>query len=543
MIRSASRALFEQLALTLGEAGAVPLPELVRALERAAERLRTRTAVEDTPVDLVSQSEAARAVGVSRQAVNQWVRNGVIHPHVDSAGGGRGGPKVSLAEVAVAANRNSREVPFSSARRRELHDFLEQIENTSAGPVASAIASALKEDAVTWTPEHIKVLGELVITSMGSGDEQTELSPEGIERLASLHPTIEVNLHTDFGRLATSLDLLVRCSDGSAGFDSPVTALLGLLGAATIGSQYSGDDTAVGRELAQAAESVWGTDWVASLFESAFHIGQLHASPVTRLTASLMYLDSNRVLRQAQATGVSVGYSRGPGSLLPQRYYGAPVLHDVLKGTRVKPEPWAFSAAAAEKGRPADLDSGVSPFRVMYFEYGLLDPEIHGIRRYCYSAVDAKRELRGFIAGLSESERSIYIDQAIATLARTLHQSSVELVAVDELAEFDWWKDHIIRSSPREVVVGLRDTTARKTAHALLVDTSFLPRVLEAADGDGQLRERLRIYVKNLEFSVIDARYKDDLRRGAMRVLKQGGISLSEAESMELARSEIQSML
>src|SRR5215211_2194416 len=103
---SISRAL-EELALALGRAGAVPRGELVRALERAAERLRARGSegATDVATDLVPQAEAARAIGVSRQAVNQWVRKGAVRSYITEDTNGRRAPLVSLAEIAVTANR------------------------------------------------------------------------------------------------------------------------------------------------------------------------------------------------------------------------------------------------------------------------------------------------------------------------------------------------------------------------------------------------------------------------------------------------------
>ena len=95
----------ERLALALGDAGAVPRGDLIRALERAADRLRVGTRQVETPTDVVSQAEAARAIGVSRQAVNQWVRKGILRTYPATDGSGRRAPLVSLAEISVAANR------------------------------------------------------------------------------------------------------------------------------------------------------------------------------------------------------------------------------------------------------------------------------------------------------------------------------------------------------------------------------------------------------------------------------------------------------
>lgn len=530
----------ERLALSLGESGAVPVPELVRALERAAERLRTKSVSDELPFDLVSQAEASRAVGVSRQAVNQWVRNGVVRSYSGSGTSGRHGPRVSLAEIAIAANRRSRDVPFSNGRRRELLDFLVQVERGSAAPVAREIQQALEDDSYdNHSPEQVRVLGEFVVASMGLGDQQREFTPEGLQLLTELVPSITVDTNTPFGRLADALRLLVRSADGRSGFDSPATALLSLFGCATVGSLYDGDDAEVGRELARAAQEVWAEDWVERLLDAVFHLGQLRPSPLTRFTASLTYLDNNRFLRRAQAAGVSISYSRGPGPLLPQRFFGAPLLRDLLNDPHRPGRPWAFSSESSHVGRPAQLESGVNPFRVMNYEYGLLDPNIHGIRRYCFSATDARRDLRAYADSLSGRDRHRYVEYAVDVLTRTLLQPNVELSAVDSERDFDWWKDHIIRSSEQEVLLGLRDERARKAAHALLVSTGQLPEVIEAAHTDGALRDRLRIYVKNLEFDVIDARYRDDVQRGVSRVLKTGGLTLDETEARAIAEAEI----
>lgn len=534
----------ERLALTLGESGAVPVAELVRALERAAERLRTKSvATVEEPVDLITQAEASRTVGVSRQAVNQWVRNGVVHSYAGSGTNGRYGPMVSLAEIAVAANRRTRDVPFSNSRRRELLDFLNLVTRTAA-PVAVEIQHALEDDSYpSRRPEQTRVLGEFVTASMGLGDQQREFTPEGLRMLSRLEPAIAVDTESAFGRLAVSLGLLIWSAGGRAGFDSPSAALLALFGCATVGANYSGPDTETGREIAAAALEVWGEDWVDRLLDAVFHLGELRRSPLTRFTASLTYLDNNRFLRKAQAAGVSIAYSRGPGPLLPHRFYGGPIFQDLMTGTARPSETWGFSSAASQLARPAEVESGLNAFRVMNYEYGLLDPNLHGIRRYCFSTTDARRDLQAYVAALSPGERDSYVRYAVDGLTRTLLQQNVELVAIDAEQEFDWWKDHIIRSSEQEILLGLRDERARKVAHALLVSTSLLPEVVSAAHTDGALRDRLRIYVKNLEFDVIEARYRDDLRRGVARVLKHGGIAMSEAVAAETAAAEIQAML
>ncbi|MET7392020.1 hypothetical protein ABZS66_00775 [Dactylosporangium sp. NPDC005572] len=529
----------ERLALALGESGAVPVAELVRALERAAERLRTRTVNVELPTDLVTQAEASRAIGVSRQAVNQWVRSGVLPSYV------RGGaPEVSLSEVAIAANRRSREVPFSNTRRRELTDFLALIEKGPTGRVARDIRDAIEDESFSGrSQDQSRVLREFVIASMGIGDEQHEFNAAGVKLLADLDPRFEVDRAGAFGQLADSLGLLVRSAQGAVGFDSPATAILSLLGAATIGALYEGDDADAGRAIAHAAAEVWGVEWPIRLHDAAFHVGQLRPTPLTRYTASLTYLDKNRFLRQAQSSGVTIAYARGPGVILPQRFYGGPVLRDILANRRDASAPWRFSKKSAAIGRPAKLPSGESPFRAFYYEYGLLDSTIHGIRRSCYSATDARHELQTYAHSLSARERKTYLQTAVETLARTLSQPHIELAAIDERDRFDWWKDHIIGASPQEILIGLRDEQARKTAHALLVQTSILPEVVEAADADGSLRDRLRIYVKNLEFDVIEARYRDDLRLNVARLVKPGGHALSRGEALERASDEIRTLM
>jgi hypothetical protein len=358
-----------------------------------------------------------------------------------------------------------------------------------------------------------------------------------------LEPSIAVDTAAPFGGLVDSLGLLVRSAQGNAGFDSPATALLALFGSATVGALYTDERGDVGRNLRGAAREVWGEDWVERLLDAVFHVGELRPSPLTRFTASLTYLDNNRFLRRAQAAGVSIAYSRGPGPLLPLHFYGAPILRDMMRDAARPPEPWAFTPESGADAWPVQLESGANPFRVLNYEYGLLDPEIHGIRRYCFSAPDARRDLRAYAASLSGRDRHRYVEYSVEVLTRTLLQQNIELSAIDSEPDFDWWKDHIIRSSQPEVLLGLRDERARKVAHALLVSTSLLPRVVEAAQTDGSLRDRLRIYIKNLEFDVIDARYRDDARRGVSRVLKTGGVALDKTEARTLAEQEIHSML
>lgn len=540
---SISEAL-ERLALALGENGAVPLPELVRALERAAERLRTRSVSAELPHDLVTQAEASRAVGVSRQAVNQWVRNGIVRSFVRGGGNGRHAPEVSLSEVAIAANRRTREVPFSAPLRKELLEFLALLDQGSTEALARALRDCVDDDGFPGeTREEIRVLREFVLASMGDGEKQHEFTAAGVKMLAEMSPRFPVDKGEPFGRLLDSLGLLVHSSDGTDGFDSPATAILGLLGAATVGAQYPESDADAGRAIADAAAKVWGPEWTLRLYDAAFHIGELRPSPLTRYTASLTYLDNNRFLRQAQASGVSITYARGPGPILPQRFYGAHILSDILAGVRDETAVWKWMPDRGPRARPAEMPSTDNPFRVFHYEYGLLDSSIYGIRRYCFSAADARDKLLAQLDSLPAEQRPAYLECVIGTLARTLRQPYVELVSIPRREDFDWWKDHIIRASEREILIGLRDERARRTAHGLLVQTSLLPKVVEAANSDGPLRERLRIYVKNLEFDVVDVRYHDDLRRDASRTVKAGGLRLSEDDARALAETEIRALL
>ena len=536
-------AALEQLALSLGESGAVPVPELVRALERAAERLRPRNAPAEAPEDLVTQAEASRTIGVSRQAVNQWVRKGTVPTYTLADASGRNSLRVSLSEVAVAANRRL-PAQLPTARRKELVAFLELVGDPSIKRVEDGIRAFLEEDSPSPHLDESRVLREFVIAAMDTGGRQREFTAEGVRLLAELNPAFPVDIDGAFGQLAESLGLLVRSASGAAGFDSPATAVLGFLGVGTVGTQFSGDDTVIAGKVAGAAQEVWGADWPIRMYDAAYQVGELRPAPLARYTASLTYLDNHRFLRQAQSAGVSIAYSRGPGPLLPPRFYGAAIYRDILTGDHRGAPVWSFTPEAAEEtGRPTAGASGVNPFRVFNYEYGLLDSSIHGIRKYCFSSADAKEELRAITSSMTASERQIYMSTAVATLARTLEQTQVELVVVAEDAEFDWWKDHIIRASEREILLGLRDERARKVAHALLVQTSILPDVVEAADSDGSLRDRLRIYVKNLEFDVVDARYRDDLRRGVTRMIKKGGLTLSHTEAVELATSHIDGYL
>lgn len=537
----------EQFALSLGQAAAVPVAELVRALERTAEGLRAGIQAAHPPVpgDLIPQAEAARVAGVSRQAIHQWVRKGTLRTYPGRGGTGKGASLVSRSDVVAAARRGA-EVPFSATLRAQLTDFVALIEphmSVSDGDLLAALRHASESGgAEAASPEAASVLREFVTAAMGTSSRQQEFTPAGVHMLGRLHPRIVVSPYTPLGGLCDDLGLLIRSAQGPAGFDSASAAVLGLIGCATLGAALDGDYGATGRHIAGAAEQVWGGAWLSRLFDLAFHLEEVSAVPLTRYTASLTYLGTNRYLRQAQSAGVSITYARSPGTLLPESYYGDAALQDMLDG-RQRPSSWSFHPRSAAVARDAMKRSAGNPFRVFSFDFGLLEPSIHGVRRYCYSAQDARLALRRKLAALPAGQRTAYLDLAAGLLAKTLAQPYVEIAAIDRPGDFDWWKDHIIRSSAREVLLGLRDARARKAAHALLVQVSILPDVIEAADTDNSLRDRLRLYVKNLEFDLIYERYADDLRRGVSRVIKGAAEAVTPAAAEARAEAEIAAML
>jgi excisionase family DNA binding protein len=535
----------ERLALALGKAGAVPRGELIRALERAAERLRTRAPDPEPPTDVLSQAEAARLIGVSRQTVNQWVRKGILPSYVTEHGNGRRAPQVSLAEISIAANRGRAE-PFSAALLQQLTTFLEALaRNPAVAPTAEAIGSALEEGEERRSGHSSgdagRVLREFLIAAMGTAGRQQEFTRAGVQMLADLRPSLTVRSDSGFGLLLETLGLLIHSSDGSAGFDSPSAAILALLGAATVGAQIDGPQARIAEQVAVTGAEVWGEDWVRRLFDAAYHADEMVSPPLTRYTAPLVYLGCNRFMRQAQADGISITYAASPGAILPQSYHGAPVLAEMLAGRSHRGQPWQFRRGS-EAVRPALQGSTKSPFRVFNFEYGLFDSSIHGIRRYCFSMERAREELRTFTEQLPREDRAAYHELAIETLAHALEKPFVEMTAVESPAVFDWWKDHITRSSPRETVIGLRGEKARSTAHALLVRASALPQILESGAEDPELRERLRVYVKNLDYDIIDERYRDDLSRGITRIIKAGSEDLTPDQALIRAESEVRRM-
>ena len=172
----------ERLALALGEAGAVPRGDLVRALERAAERLRTGPAQTEPPTNVVSQAEAARFAGVSRQAVNQWVRKGILRTYPPATdGNGRRAPLVSRAEISVAVNRWRTE-PVSVASRPQLTSFLQLLERCEGlAATAGAIAAAVEAGPSSQRNEEAsRVLREFLVAAMGTAGRQQEFTRAGV---------------------------------------------------------------------------------------------------------------------------------------------------------------------------------------------------------------------------------------------------------------------------------------------------------------------------------------------------------------------------
>ena len=216
---------------------------------------------------MLSQAEAARLIGVSRQTVNQWVRKGILPSYVPEHGNGRRAPQVSLAEISIAANR-SRAEPFSAALLQQLTAFLEALaRNPAVALTAEAIGSALEEGEEGRSGHSSgdagRVLREFLIAAMGTAGRQQEFTRAGVQMLADLRPTLAVRSDSGFGLLLDTLGLLIHSSDGSAGFDSPSAAILALLGAATVGAQIDGPQARIAEQVAATAAEVWGEDWVA----------------------------------------------------------------------------------------------------------------------------------------------------------------------------------------------------------------------------------------------------------------------------------------
>ena len=540
---SVSQAL-ENLALALGASAAIPRGDLVRALERAAERLRGRGGTDDPPTDLVAQAEAARLVNVSRQAVNQWIRKGTLRAYGAPQANGRG-PLVSLAEVVVAANRWKTE-PLSAQLRSELSDFFGALEERSLQAVATQVARSLESDCMPQQPDAAaRVLREFLVAAMGAEGRQQEFTRAGVRMLAELPPDVEVDPAGEFGRVAARLGLLIYSVDGRRGFDSPSAAILGLLGTAMARSEVDGRQGHISEGIGAAARSVWGDEWVRRLFDAAFQLGDRVAAPLTRYTAALLYLGCNRFMRQAQSSGVSITYAHSPAALLPQSYQ----FQSTLSLPATASAEWSDSLPRW----PPDDDPealigglssvGASRFLIFNFEHGLFDDAIHGIRRYCFSAIRAREDFQVCLDGLPKGKRSLYVDLVIATLTRILQRPYVEICSVEPPADFDWWKDHIIRSSAEETVIGLRGERARSIAHALVVPASMLPQIIEAGAADPAQREPLRLYVKNLDYSLIDERYRDDLKRGAVRMIKDASTRLATDAAHDLAAREVRRLL
>lgn len=532
----------EQLAIALGESQAIPLPEVIRALERAAERLRGDNSVStNLPVDLVTQSAAARAVGVSRQAVHQWVQKGMVATH-RSGDHARHSPMVSLAEVVIVANRTT-EGPFSNRLQEQLTQFLGSIEHVLGPHLMEAMLLAINEPGPDVQTRHaVPVLREFVIAAMGTTSKQQEFSEEGVVMLADLAPLIPVDPKSRFGRACTDLDLLFQTS-GGAGFDSASTSILALLGCASVGATLPGATGEVGTELKASAESVWGETWARRLLDLSFYVDEESSPPLTRCTAAISYLCTNRVLRRAQSSGVSINYARTAGLILPDRHFGMPGYTALMQQSDKDAAAWWSSEECAKVTESSLQRSEVNPFRPFVFTDGLLDPSIHGVRHYCYSTQDTRTALLNMLDTLQSVNKERYLELTIQTLTRALLQNSLELSSVDDPRDFDWWKDHLVRTTPREIMLGLRDPKARKVAHALLVQTTSLPDVIQAADSDSSLRNRLRIYVKNLEFDIVSERYHDDQRRGTTRTIKAVTETFTLESARRLAEVEVERLL
>ena len=144
----------------------------------------------------------------------------------------------------------------------------------------------------------------------------------------------------------------------------------------------------------------------------------------------------------------------------PESYHGGPVLSELLAGHWLVVPPWQFEKGSEAVRTAAMYGSANSPFRIFNFEYGMLDDSIHGIRRYCFSMRHARDELRTFVGRLPRRERGAYLDLAVETFAHVLKKPYMEVATVEPPQSFDWWKDHIIRCSPRETLIGLRDERA-----------------------------------------------------------------------------------
>jgi hypothetical protein len=450
---------------------------------------------------------------------------------------------VSLAEISVAANRWRTE-PVSVMFRPQLTSFLTLLEKRDElAPTATAIGATVEAGPSSQRDEDAsRVLREFLVAAMGTAGRQQEFTRAGVRMLANLRPSVVIDTGRPFGALLERLGLLIHSSDGSSGFDTPSAAILGLLGTATVGARMKGPEACLGEQIATTAREVWGEDWVRGLFDAAYYTDELTSPAMTRYTAGLVYLGCNRYMRQAQADGVSVIYAASPGAILPQSYHGGPVLSELLTGHRLVMPPWQFEPGS-ETVRTALNRTDNSPFRIFNFEYGLFDDSIHGIRRYCFSMLRGRDELNNFVGGLPRQDRTSYLELAVNTFAHVLEKPYVEVAVVEPPHTFDWWKDHVIRCSPRETIIGLRGERARRTAHGLLVRSAILPQVLASGDVDPQLRERLRVYVKNLNYDVTEERYRDDLSRGVIRLVKPGGEELSRDGALARAQEEIRGML
>lgn len=533
----------ENMALSLAESGAVSRHELVRVLERTAERIRMSDLGPTTflePDDLVTQAEAARVIGVSRQAVNQWIAKGLVSSHEAVDPKGRQTTLVSLSEVAVVGNRRP-EGGLSASLKRQFENFLNLLVDKLPANLIDGLVDALTPSN---TPARESLSSDLLraflVSAMESDAGDGGFTHDTAGMLADLPPLLTIEPSHGYFHLADSMNLLVSSSDNTKGFDSPGTAVLSLLALATVGASMNHTHARIGLQIAGAAESVWANAWIDRLFDLAFQLDELSTPTLVRYTASMSHLTPNRFFRQAQSSGVSISYGRSPGLLLPQSYYGDPLLRDIL-ARRPRPNPWTLSPEALANVQTAAKLPEQNPFRMFTFEKGLLDTTIHGVRRYVFSGEDARQRFRAYSDQLSRTEQIRYRELAELSLAHAMQTSLVDIVSIDKIDNFDWWKDHVIRASDREVVIGLRDARARVVAHAVRVRTSILPEVVAATPMEGMLRERVRIYVKNLDYSMIEERYLDDLRVGSGRLIhattqKMSRLELEQAAEAEIAR-------
>jgi len=102
-----------EVAKDMDALGAISSVVLAQELKHLAARLLVGQS--SPPIDLVTQSEAARILGVSRQAVNQWVASGKVQSYPNPDRPDRA-PMVSLAEVQSFRGRTEEVAPATEKR-------------------------------------------------------------------------------------------------------------------------------------------------------------------------------------------------------------------------------------------------------------------------------------------------------------------------------------------------------------------------------------------------------------------------------------------